>query len=135
MAQQAGVGAFFLAETLCRFGIRNVVNLMIAATKQQGIHDPRHVAGNAAAALRVRRVMRMTCTTGCILKLLVASRAHEVWLIAELRRRRVRSGIVAVRIVAGHTTHAPFFETLRTLQSFDHKRRLPKPSVLVKAFS
>src|SRR6202158_2070507 len=135
VTQQACIGAVFLAEMPRHPGVGDVVDLMGSGAKDQSIHNARHVAGDAAAGLRFRQMMRVLCDAGGVLELSMASRAHEVRLVRELQCGGVRSGIVSMRFMASSAAHLPFLKALRALQSFPHERRLPKAAVLIKALA
>jgi hypothetical protein len=49
VTQETRVGAVFLAKVARHLGIGNIVNLMGAGAKHQGIHNARHVAGDAVS--------------------------------------------------------------------------------------
>ena len=57
---------------------------MGAGSKQKSIHNARHVTGDAEAAFRFRRVMRVLRRAGGVLELGMASGAHEIRLVGEL---------------------------------------------------
>lgn len=84
MAEQAGVRAFLLAEAQRHFRIGDVVNLVRPGAEQQAIHDPRHMAGNAAASLGIERMMGVSRCLDFLLKLSVTAGAHKVRLVFEL---------------------------------------------------
>ena len=80
-------------------------------------------------------MVRVLRRAGAVLKLGVTSRTHEIGFVGELQRSSIRSGIVAVRIMAGSATHLSFPETLRAFQGFYHERGLTEPAILVKTLS
>jgi hypothetical protein len=84
VTQKTCIGALFLSKAPRHLSIGNVVNLMGAGSEEKGIHNARHVTGDAAATFRFRRVMRMLRRTGWVLELEMASRAHEIRLVREL---------------------------------------------------
>lgn len=84
MTQKTCIGALFLSKAPRHLSIGDVVNLMGAGSKEKGIHNGRHVTGDAAAAFRFRRVMRVLRRAGRVLELGMASRAHEIRLVGEL---------------------------------------------------
>jgi len=51
VANEAGIGAVLLAETGGHLGIGDVVQLMGHGFEHHAVHDLRHVAGGAEAAL------------------------------------------------------------------------------------
>jgi hypothetical protein len=132
VAQQTGIWTFFLPKSLRHIGIGDVVNLVGACSKQKSVHNAWHVTRNAATAFRVDPVMGMRSEGSTFLKLRMAIRAHEVGLIAKLRRSQVRSRIVSVRIVTVSAAYLPFPETLRTLQRFNDEGGLTEAPVFVK---
>ena len=132
VAQQTGIWTFFLPESLRHPGIGNVVDLVGARSKQKSVHDAWHVTRNAAAAFRVDPVMSMRSDGSTSLKLRMAIRAHEVGLIAKLRRSQIRCRIVSVRIVTVSAAYLPFPEALRALQRFHDECRLTEAPVFVK---
>ena len=65
MAEQAGVGALFLAKTECHLSIGNIVDLVRARSEQYGIHDAGHMAGDTTTGLYIQGVMRVSrCPAG-----------------------------------------------------------------------
>ena len=73
-----------MAEALCHGSIRDVVDLVVTGAKQQGVHDARHVTGDAAAALRLRSVVGVLRGAGATLELNMTPGAHPIGLIAKL---------------------------------------------------
>ena len=131
VTEEARIGALFLSKVPCHLGIGDVVNLMGTSAKYQGIHNARHVTRDAAATFRFRRVMRMLRRAGAVLKLGMASRAHEIGLVPKLQSGGIGSGIVTVRVMASSAAHLPFLETLRTFEGLHHEGCLPEAAVFV----
>ena len=83
MAKQAGVRTVLLAKAQCHGCIGNVINLMRSRTEEHSIHDPRHMARDAAAPLARERMMRVGRGAILVAKLRVATSTHEIRLIFE----------------------------------------------------
>ena len=77
----------------------------------------------------------MLADRGRTSELAVATSAHQIRLIAKFQGCWIRSGIVAVRIMAGSAADFGFLETSRAFQRFNYERCLAKPSVFVKTLT
>src|SRR5215472_5592306 len=85
VAQEASRGAFLLAKSLRHIGVGYIVDLMRACSKQECVHDSRHVARNALAGFRAACMMRMRCGLRLILKCCMAASAHLVGIIVKFQ--------------------------------------------------
>ena len=112
VAEQASVRTFLLTKSHSHLSVGNVINLMGTSFKQERIHDARHMAGNATAALRVDTMVRMRRNRGVTLKNSVAPQTHSIRLIPEFHRRRIRARFEAVRIVASTAAYFSLSEAL-----------------------
>ncbi len=110
MAKQAGVGALLLPESQGHVRVRNIIDTMCSGPKQQGFHDSRHVARDAAATVRFIQMMGVLLKRRLVLKLNVTLQAHLIRLVAELQRGGVRGGIRWVGVMAVPASHLPLFE-------------------------
>lgn len=83
VANQAGVGTVLLPESFGHSGIRYVVKAMGSGLRYKGVHDSRHMTGEALARFRVRRMACMLPEQVRIAETLMTLNAHLVRLIAE----------------------------------------------------
>jgi hypothetical protein len=84
MTQETRIRALFLSKAPRHLSTGDVIDLMGAGSEEKGFHNARHVTGDTAAAFRFRRVVRVLRREGEVLKLGMASRAHQIRLVGEL---------------------------------------------------
>ena len=130
VANQARVRAFVLSKPLSKVGRRYVVNLMRARFEHHAVNDSRHVTGNASAALRQRRVVRMAFSALAILRM--ALKAHLVGVLFELERCEILFRAGRVRIVAARALGIAFSVAGRASERFDDEGGFPEAAVLVE---
>src|SRR5438105_6314692 len=103
---------------------------MTSGNKEHAVHDTRHMAVDAPAALRRRAMMRVlleppgvTCMT---------LQAHLIGPFAEFQRRGIRCGILRMWIVAIAAMSLPHPVARGTHQSFSNERCFPEPAVFIE---
>jgi hypothetical protein len=97
VTHETGIRTLCLTESLRQVGSWNT-DLVRASLKQKGVHDPRHVAGDASTGFRISRVMCMV--RGVAPVLTVATDAHLVRIIFKFQRSEI---VGKVRYVGGVT--------------------------------
>ena len=65
----------------------------------------------------------------------MASRAHEIRLVAKLQSGGIGTGVVTVRVMTSSAADLSFLKTLRAFEGFDHECGLAETAVLVKALA
>ena len=130
MAEQAGIGAFFLTEALVHRCVRDIVDLVGSGSKQQAVHDRGHMAGDTSAGFSAGCVPSVRLRLSGIPA--VALRTHLVWGLPKAERLWIRLCRAPMHIMTMTAMGLTFLKASRALQSLYDEGGFAKAAILVK---